>query len=49
VRTPVLIAQLHPAVTDPKLHVKEPGVVGRVSLIVTFVAVPKPLFVTATV
>src|SRR5438445_684134 len=40
VRMPELVAQVQPAETEPEVQVNEPGVEGRVSVIVTFVAVP---------
>jgi hypothetical protein len=42
VSTPSEIPQVQPAETELVVHVNEPGVVGSVSVIVTFVAVPVP-------
>src|SRR5712692_5648902 len=49
VRTPALIEQIHPAETALVVHVKVPGVVGRVSVMVTWFAVPLPAAETVIV
>ena len=49
VRTPAVIEHVHPAETPLVVQVKLPGVVGSVSVIWTFVAVPEPAPVFVTV